>query len=144
MARARGLRSVCGLLLFVLVSGGLLIRFAAGATAALVAAVGSMATYKRTVKKRARRICRELNGTDGPVRIEVELSESGVRVSQSDAQYISDWSKVAWIEEADDAIFFYRRDGILLAVRNRAFQSPAEKSEFIQLAQRFISAAARP
>jgi len=130
------------LALFVVVPGGLIIRIGAALTAALANVVFSLATYKRSMEKRVRRICRDQNGTDGPVRIEVELSESGVRASQLGAHYIYDWSKVINIEEAEDAIFFYKSDGTLLAVRNRAFQSPAEKSEFIQLARRFTNAAA--
>jgi YcxB-like protein len=144
-SRIRGLiiSTMCvALIPFFMVPGGLSARLLAAVIGALAYLAISLATYKRTVEKRLRKIYRELNGTDGPVHVEVELNESGVRVSQLSIQYITDWSAIVEIEDDDDAVYFYRRDNTGLAVRNRAFESATSRSEFIQLAKCFMDTAA--
>src|SRR6185436_14666889 len=85
--------------------------------------------------RRLREMTREQIGSDGPVTIQVELSEGGISTKQLKTQIFHEWSHVAAIEETDGSIDFFMHDGGATVVRKRAFKSAKEKDEFLELAK---------
>ena len=85
------------------------------------------------------RYYREQLGGDGPFVCEVELSPAGLTTRQLGAETTHPWSHVASATEVSGGIeFIYRPMGALL-VRDRAFQTPEGRAQFLALALRHIS-----
>jgi hypothetical protein len=90
-------------------------------------------------KSQMHRYYREQLGGDGPFVCEVELSPAGLVTRQLGAETTHPWSHVASATEVSGGIeFIYRPMGALL-VRDRAFQTPEGREQFLALALRFIS-----
>jgi hypothetical protein len=84
------------------------------------------------------RYYREQLGGDGPFVCEVELSPTGLITRQLGAETTHPWSHVASATEVSGGIeFIYRPTGALL-VRDRAFQTPEGREQFLVLARRLI------
>jgi hypothetical protein len=84
------------------------------------------------------RYYREQLGGDGPFVCEVELAPEGLITRQLGAETTHPWSRVASASEASGGIeFIYRPMGALL-VRDRAFQTPESRQQFLALALRLI------
>jgi hypothetical protein len=84
------------------------------------------------------RYYREQLGGDGPFVCEVEVSPAGLITRQLGAETTHPWSQVASATEVSGGIeFIYRPMGALL-VRDRAFQTPAAREQFLALALRLI------
>jgi hypothetical protein len=97
------------------------------------------ANLERARRSRLRRFLRERLGSDGPFRCEVELKPEGVAVSQAGTQSLREWSTIVSIEDGPEAVEIVPRSAGSLVVRNRAFSSPAERTEFIRLARSYIA-----
>ena len=81
---------------------------------------------------------REQLGGEGPFVCEVELSPAGLITRQLGAETTHPWSHVASATEVPGGIeFIYRPTGALL-VRDRAFQTPESRQQFLALALRLI------
>jgi hypothetical protein len=88
---------------------------------------------------RMRTYYREQLGGDGPFVCEVELSPAGLITRQLGAETTHPWSHVVSATEVSGGIeIIYRPTGALL-VRDRAFQTPESREQFLALALRFIS-----
>ena len=84
------------------------------------------------------RYYREQLGGDGPFVCEVELSPAGLITRQFGAETKHPWSHVESAIEVPGGIeFIYRPTGALL-VRDRAFQTPESREQFLALALRLI------
>jgi hypothetical protein len=84
------------------------------------------------------RYYREQLGGDGPFVCEVELSPAGLITRQMGTETTLPWSHVASATEVSGGIeFIYRPMGALL-VRERAFQTPEDREQFLALARRLI------
>ncbi len=83
-------------------------------------------------KWRIRKFYREQLATDGPIKIEVEISDSGVLVKQHGAQITYGWKSINSVEDSGDAIEIWKAGGPIV-VRNRAFNSPGTRIEFLEL-----------
>ncbi len=87
-------------------------------------------------KWRIRRFYREQFATDGPIQVEVEISESGVSVRQHGAQITYEWKSIKSVDDRVDSIELWKPGGPVV-VRNRAFDSAEMRYEFIGLCRSF-------
>ena len=127
-----------GLAVFLILTGSNERRLVAGMLGFLLVTVANLAYYKRSYRKRVRKLIREQMGTEGPFRILVELTESGISFEQQKTRQIHDWSTFERYEETDDAIYFLKRDRSVMAVRKRAFESGANKDQFLEFARKHM------
>ena len=104
----------------------------------MLVTVANLAYYKSSYRKRARKLIREQLGTEGPFRIRVELTESGITFEQQETRLIQEWSTFERYEETDDAIYFLKRDRSVMAVRKRAFESKASQDQFLEFARKHM------
>lgn|SRR6266545_4896214 len=130
--------SLIGLSMYLILPGSTVAKLVAGVLAFVFIIFVSLATYKNSYQKRVRKLAKEQIGTEGPVRVQVELTESGIKFDQLKTQYIYDWSTIERYEETDDAIYFCKRDRSVLAVRKRAFESQESKDQFIEFAKKYL------
>jgi hypothetical protein len=90
---------------------------------------------KSGIDRRLHRIAGGLMAEPGPYMCEVELRPEGVWVRQMNKQIIYEWKCVESIEETDDDIAIFTRDGGGVVVRNRAFKLNGEYNRFLELAR---------
>jgi len=117
----------------LLVSGPIGARAAWAAPVAVLAGVFFFVTHPRTFRKAVRRLLRKQLGTDGPIRFEIELTDTGIRTRQRGTEITFDWSNVESVEDTPDVVTIYMADGGLVTVRARAFPSPDVRQEFLQI-----------
>jgi hypothetical protein len=127
-----------GLSVFLILTGSIVRKLVAGGLAFLLVTVANLAYYKSSYRKRARKLIREQLGTEGPFRIRVELTESGITFEQQETRLIQEWSTFERYEETDDAIYFLKRDRSVMAVRKRAFESKASQDQFLEFARKHM------
>ena len=112
-----------------------------GLVTALISALIYPSLYRSGVKRRMRSLAREKFGAAKTFLCEVELREDGIFVRQMNTQMVFEWENVEEIKETSDSVDVFTRDGAGVIVRGRAFDSPAERIRFIELAQAHVSAA---
>jgi hypothetical protein len=95
-------------------------------------------TQKSAQKRRLLAYCREHYGSDGPYTCEVELAESGLITTQMGTQIKREWQAVKDVEETPDSVDIVLKDS-LIVVRDRAFHSPDEKRQFLNLAKHYTN-----
>ena len=127
-----------GFSVFLILTGSNVRKLGAGVLAFLLVTVANLAYYKSSYRKRVRKLLKEQMGTEGPFRIQVELTESGISFEQQKMRQIHDWSTLERYEETDDAIYFWKRDRSVMAVRKRAFESRANQDEFLEFARKHM------
>jgi membrane protein implicated in regulation of membrane protease activity len=110
--------------------------------AAGIAALSYPYFHKTGAEKRLRKLHQEILGNDNSFVCEVELTETGFSVNQSNRLIRYDWQTVAEIKETSDSVDIFTRNGGGVIVRNRAFQSAADRLRFIDLANGFLTKAA--
>jgi len=86
--------------------------------------------------RRLRRLCQERLGTEYPVAVEIEVTESDIITRQLGSEYRQAWGSISDIEEQEDCIEIRGRGG-LLVVRGRAFHSDEERREFLRLCEKW-------
>jgi hypothetical protein len=86
------------------------------------------------------RYYRERLGGDGPFLCEVELTADGVTVRQSGAVITWPWSSSCSINDNPGDLELVFKTGGNLVVRNRAFQSQEQRSEFLRTCRDSIAA----
>jgi len=106
-----------------------------GLVAGLVIALLYPKLQKSSLDRRLHGIAANLMAEPGPYVCEVELRPEGVWVHQMNKQTIYDWKIVEAVEEGDDAITIFTRDGGGVVVRNRAFKADDQRSQFLELAR---------
>jgi len=110
-----------------------------GLVAALVSALIYPAFHKRGTEQRLRKLHQEILGNENSFVCEVELTPDGFSVTQINRQIKYDWQTVAEIKETRDSVDIFTRDGGGVIVRNRAFQSAADRIRFVELATSFFN-----
>jgi hypothetical protein len=108
---------------------------AIGVVLAALSAVLYPSSYEKAVERRIRKIHLEQFEAANTFLCEVELKAEGVLVRQMNRQVIYEWSSVEEIQETDDSVDIFTRDGGGVVVRNRAFATVADRSEFLELAR---------
>jgi hypothetical protein len=123
---------------YFLFSGTSAVRLAIACGFAVVAVVLYFWTSGAAFNRRVYKLCREQISTDDLVRIKVEINDKGISFSQMDSHTLYEWSSMLDLEEVENAIYFYRRDGSCMAVRKHGFENNESQNQFIQLAKSYI------
>jgi hypothetical protein len=116
-------------------------RIWVGIVGAALGAAIHLLTYRKRVEAELFKAWEKLLDGKERIRVEVNLSERGIAVSQMDAQNLYSWSMVSSLEETDDAIYFDKTDGLFLAVRTRAFAGKEEQRCFLEVARNYMAMA---
>jgi hypothetical protein len=114
---------------------------AIGVVLAALSAVLYPSSYEKTVERRLRKLHLEQFEAANTFLCEVELKDEGVQVRQMNRQVTYEWSSVEEIQETADSVDIFTRDGGGVVVRNRAFETAADRNEFLELAQTSLNAA---
>jgi YcxB-like protein len=107
---------------------------------AIVCALAYPLLRKRTTERRLRAFWRERLGSEGPFVCEVELTEEGVTTRQFGTESTRPWSKVRAVEEGQGSVDIFTMEG-LIVVRDRAFASPDERKQFLDLGRSLLARA---
>ena len=114
-----------------------------GAVIGLVAALGTALLFpffhKSGMEKRLRKLHQEILGNENSFVCEVELTQAGFSISQINCEIKYEWQAVEEIKETSDSVDIFTRDGGGVIVRNRAFQSDADRMRFVELANAFLN-----
>ena len=112
-----------------------------GLVVALAAAVLTGLLYpslsRGGVEQRLRKLHEEMLGGAGPFICEVELTAVGLWTRQLNRQTTYEWESVEEIKETEDSVDIYAKGGGMI-VRKRAFSSPDEQKQFIELAESYL------
>jgi hypothetical protein len=76
--------------------------------------------------------------------VQVELTDKGIWTKQQNTQIIHEWAIVEEIQETDDSIDFFMRNGTATVVRKRAFESEESKREFLDIARQYLQLCGQP
>jgi len=97
--------------------------------------------HERTVEKRLRELHNEILGNETALRCEVEINENGLTVGQMNHKSQYEWMSVMEISETGDSVDIFTKGGSGVIIRNRAFESDADRATFVELASTFLSRA---
>ena len=114
---------------------GALVGLVAAALCALIYPLG----HKRAIEKRLRKLHDEILGNESSFLCGVDLSQDGLTITQMNRRIQYEWPAVAEISETADSVDIFTRDGGGVIVRNRAFESDADRAKFLGLAKTFFS-----
>ena len=126
---------IAGVLGFIIVGRTVTTGLIGGAFTALISAIISLTLHRTTVRNRLRNYFREQFGERDSFTYEFEMSEGGIWTKQLSTQNMFEWSHVEEVKETDDAIEFYMYGGSAVFVKRRAFVSPEEQRQFLDIAQ---------
>jgi hypothetical protein len=104
---------------------------------------GYWLSYRRNMKRRALKLLRERNQSDGLIQITVELRDDCLWTRQDGTQLSYDWAQVDEIVNAEDGVEFFMRDGGFVFVRNKGFSTEKDREEFLNAASQCLNDAAR-
>jgi hypothetical protein len=89
-----------------------------------------------------RKYYREQLGGDGPFMCEVEIIPDGITCRQIGVEIKRKWSSVVEVVDTPEGVEFRHKPTGMLVVRDRAFETPQQRAEFIRLARDFIASCA--
>ncbi|HEX6189524.1 MAG TPA: hypothetical protein VFZ40_15690 [Pyrinomonadaceae bacterium] len=114
----------------------------------IAVAIGSVigllcvATYpfsqEASVRRRLRSFVRERYGETSSFVCQVELTPTQIRTADANCQIFHEWSEVREIRDVPDAVEIITRGGGGIIVRNRAFETPEVRAQFIGLAKNYV------
>ena len=133
-----------GLFTFVLFPASIPMKLVFGVTAALLAAVIYPLLYRRSLRGSIREILREQMGAVQTFLVEVEVDAKGVTFRQMGTQVTYEWSTVTAVGSTDDRIDFHLKGGGVATVRERAFESPEHRLDFLEQVHNYQSQASQP
>ena len=96
------------------------------------------AFYDRAIIKRLRRYAQEAYGGKNDFVCEVELTPNDIRISGENTQSAYEWKTIEEVVVTADSVDIFLRSGGVV-VRNRAFESPSQRDEFIALAKGYAA-----
>jgi hypothetical protein len=123
---------------FVVTSGSTITKLIVALVLAGAITILYVTTYRRSHAKRLRELYRERLEINGPIKVEVEVTETNIIVKQMGNQTTYEWRNVKSIEEREDSIDVFLRDGGGIAVRKRGFGSNQETEEFLRLCKNSV------
>ncbi len=139
------LRISAGLIVAVVVAAlapeSILLRVLWGLAAGAIVVIISPYTLRGAQKKIGREYLKEQLGGEGPIPFCCELTEEALVIDQGEIHLRYRWDAVERIEETEDGILLRMSQGGLVMVRERAFVTPTQRTEFVQLARKCISMA---
>lgn len=108
--------------------------------AAIIGAAISWAFYDNSVHRRLYNYYQEQFGARESFPLELELTDSGIWTKQMGIQIIFEWPNVEEIEETEESIDFYMRDGSGgIFVKKSDFPSVDEQLRFKEMAQGYLN-----
>jgi hypothetical protein len=119
---------------------GQMVGLIVGALSGLIAALLHPLIYRRATEKRLRKLVREHHDCTEPRFCEVELTPEGVWSRQAKTQVIHEWGSIESIDLTEHGVEIIGK-GCGLMVRNRAFQSDADRQQFLELANSYHQSA---
>ena len=108
-----------------------------GLAAGAIAIIISPYTLRGAQKKIGREYLKEQLGGEGPIPFSCEVSEEALVIDQGQTHLRYRWDAVERIEETEAGILLRMSQGGLVMVRERAFDSPQQRVEFIRLARQY-------
>jgi hypothetical protein len=130
---------VFGALAFVLTPAAIEVRVPFGFLTLFGTAVLYPWAYWRLVTHRLRRYSQSMLGPEPEFEVQVELCPDGVRVRQFENELLYPWRNIETVADGPDSLDFWTRPGGMLAVRKRAFSSPAQMDAFLDLTDSYLS-----
>ncbi|MGH9754519.1 MAG: YcxB family protein [Blastocatellia bacterium] len=130
-----------GLGVFLMLPFSFGVKMASGAASLALIVVVHLLFRRREIGRSMRSLYLEKLGTPGPFKCEVELTEEGVIARQRGTEVKHSWAILEEIKETPDSIDFFTCDGGAVVVRDRAFNAPADKRRFFELAMQYWDSA---
>jgi hypothetical protein len=135
--RRRAIESILlGSVLYLVIEGSVTNRVAGAALFAVTSYFATWFIRSQSLGTSYSRLFREHAG-DGPFVFELEITSEALIATQLGETHRRDWTSVTKITEAKGGIEFDTRSGLVFA-RDSGFKSSAERSEFLDLARRFL------
>ena len=115
-------------------------RLTFAAIAGVVFATLAWLLATRTVERRLRDYFQKSFGTSRTRVIQVELDAQGISFTQLGNRSLHEWSAIQAIQTVGDRIDLLFSNKMLATVRARAFESPMQQKEFVDLANEYMNA----
>jgi hypothetical protein len=131
---------VVGAIVFLVTSGSYESRLTYAVIGAVIYALIYPAFTRGTREKILRKAFRERMGGEGPFICVVELLPACVVTTQAGTRSEHQWSNFVAIEDTADSVDLVGRGADTVVVRDRAFHSPEERKQFLELAQGYLAA----
>ena len=112
----------------------------AASVAALIAVLLTRLFQPVIIQRRLRKFVREKHGSEDAFPCDVELTPAAILIRDCATQTTLKWETVEEISVTSDSVDIFARQGGVI-IRDRAFASAAEKSEFVKMAQGYLAAA---
>ena len=136
--RRRATESVfLGAVLYLIIEGSATNRVAGAVLFAVISYFATWFIRSRSLDANYMRFFRERAGSDGPFVFELEITNEALIAKQLGETHRREWPSVTKITETKGGIEFDTRSGLVFA-RDSGFKSSAERSEFLDLARRFL------
>ncbi|HEV7844286.1 MAG TPA: YcxB family protein [Pyrinomonadaceae bacterium] len=130
---------ISGILVFIIVGGSIPVGLILGSIAAIGSAAISWISHHNTVKRRLENYFREQFGDRNTFPVEVELTESGICTKQLGTQIIFEWMNIQDINETEDKVEIYTRNGGGLFIKKSDFSSDDEYRQFMKVTQQHLN-----
>jgi len=91
--------------------------------------------YKKTLRKKIRKLVLEKLGTDKPIPSEFEFNEDGLIFRQSGTEIQLQWNTVKKISEDDKVLEFIINNGGIAIIPKRIFENEQQKNEWLTYAK---------
>ena len=94
-----------------------------------------LGTYKKTIKKRTKKLIIEQLGTDNPIPSEYEFNEEALIFRKMGTEIKINWNSIKKINENDKDIEFLIDKGDIAIIPNRIFASAKQKEKWLKFAK---------
>lgn len=94
------------------------------------------------ITRRVRYAVKQSVTSEAPFEVVVELTPDGLSFHQTNSHTVHEWGIVEEIEEDRGDVVFHIRNGQILVVRSRAFESDAARRMFVEKANQLRAASA--
>jgi hypothetical protein len=131
--------ALLGIVLYLIIDGSEMRRLAGASLFFFVGYFSLWFIGSQSLTASYAKFFRERAGGDGPFTFELEITSEALIAKQLGETLTHKWSSIRRITEAKGGIEFHTRIGGLVFVRDSGFQSSAQRSEFLELARRFLT-----
>jgi YcxB-like protein len=126
---------IVGAIAFLILRNDPMVGMVVGLVGGLIVILSYPKLQKSAFDSKLQEIAAKVMAEPGPHVCEVELRPDGVWARQMNKQIIYEWKIVEAVEEVDDTVTIYARDGGGVVIRNRAFKTEDQRSRFLELAR---------
>ena len=125
----------------VIVQGEVQTRIVPALIAFVLGGVGEYCLGSMLRRRRARRVVKKLLSGDEPYTCTEIIEPTGMTSIQGETTLIRQWSAFARVDDKAHGVEIVGRQGGITCVRNRAFETDAERTDFLELARSFVEPA---